>query len=334
MVGVRVFNDAAGHTPMAAYQKFSAPVALLLIGYLSMNAFFVSNSVPTVTQCERSPSSFSTLFAGERALDAVLLLGSLALHHPGAHVYISTDSKTYAWFLDHTKVLFRRLELHWTLALDRYDMSLGREKMTAAGTYSDFLMEKVVILETALVKHNDTLFLDADIVVLEPIYLPDNVYQLGVSPHFFLKSSEGSQYGIYNAGMLWTNQYSLGQAWRDATAVSHYFEQVAIEDLIKKYTYFEFGPRHNMGYWRFDMGPNDIQRNVYVDAINQKIMLRNSTVTTIHSHILTPYPFASGTRFSDAIVELIGLSQNADNQRIMKLIQWAKGGCVPTQMVL
>lgn len=84
------------------------------------------------------------------------------------HTSISTDSKTFEWFLDHTKVLFYRLHLHWTLALDKYDMSIGLEDMTAAGTYKDFLMENVLIMEKAVTNHNNTLFLDTDVVFFSP----------------------------------------------------------------------------------------------------------------------------------------------------------------------
>lgn len=285
----------------------------------------------------RRPSSYSTMFAGERAIDAVLFLTSLALHDPRAHVYISTNSDTYEWYLDHARVLFYHLNLHWTLALDKYDLRLGREEMTAAGTYTDFLMEKVVILEKALENHNDTLFLDADVVLLRPIFIPSSsVYQLGVSSHF-MKASEGSKYGFFNAGMLWTNQYSLGKAWREATAVSHYFEQAAIEDLIKLYPYFEFGPEHNIGFWRavhHEVSPDEFYRNLVLDNNTQEVLLENRTTSSIHSHILTRYPYESGNVFSETVVRLINTSTHPNYARIASVIQWVRRrGHATSQMV-
>lgn len=319
---------------------FVAIAALLLVCCFSKRMAWPKcgnrSSERVATLLPRQPSSYSTMFAGERAVDAVLLLSSLALYHPGAHVYITTNSKTYEWYLEHTRVLFYHLDLHWTLALDKYDLTLGREEMTAAGTYTNFLMEKVVILEEALRHHNDTLFLDADVVLLQPVYLPSAGVQLGVSSHF-MKASEGKKYGIYNAGVLWTNQYSMGQAWRDATAVTHYLEQAAIERLIELYPYFEFGPEHNAGFWRavhHEVSAEEFYRHLYFDSTTQKIMLHNKTLESVHSHILTKYSYDVGNAFSDAIVTMLNMSRDENHQRIARLIMWGKRGYRPLQMVL
>lgn len=283
------------------------------------------------------PSSYSTLFAGERGLDAVLFLASLSLHHPNAHVYISSDSHTYEWFLEHAKVLFLRLDLHWTLALNKYNMKLNRDDMEAANTWNDFMLEKVGVMEKALTHHNDTILLDADFVMLEPIYIPtDKPYQLGVSPHY-MKASQTQKFGRYNGGMLWTNQYGLGAFWRQASAVSYYYEQAAIEDLVKRYAFFEFGPEHNVGFWRpvhDEVNAKEFYRHLYFDAPTQKIKLRNTTVSTVHTHILTPYPYDVGNEFSDTFVNMIRLSEDPQYERIADVIGWGKNGCMPPQMVL
>lgn len=278
------------------------------------------------------------MFAGERGLDAVLFLASLAIHHPGSHVYISSDSITYEWYLEHAKTLFYRLDMHWTLAVDKYNMKQKREEMEAAQTWNEFMLEKVAIMEKALTHHNDTMLLDADFVLLEPIYLPsDAPYQLGVSPHY-MKASQTNKFGYYNGGMLWTNQFDLGSAWRKASAISRYFEQAAIEDLTKQYTsFFEFGPEHNVGFWRAvhdEVGPKEFYSHMYFDARTQTIMLRNDTVVTFHTHILSHYPWSVGNKFSELFVEMLRMSNNPKYELIAEIVQWAKGGCIPPQMVL
>jgi hypothetical protein len=291
----------------------------------------------------RLPSSYSTLFAGERGIDAVVFLTSLALHHPNAHVYISSDSDTYEWFLEHAKVLFYRLDLHWMLALDKYNLHQKREEMEAQNTWNDFMLEKVNVLEEALKHHNDTLLLDADFVLLEPIYLPADAsadhksnYQLGVSPHY-MKESECAKYGRYNGGMLWTNQFELGQVWRKFSAVSRYFEQAAIEDLAVKYTSFEFGPEHNLGFWRpvhNELGLKEFYTHFYFDDPTQSIMLRNQTIATVHTHILTTYPYDVGNDFSDIFVKMMAMSKRPVYERVSAVVRWAKNGCVPPQLAI
>jgi hypothetical protein len=287
---------------------------------------------------QRLPSSYSTLFAGERGLDAVLFLSSVALHHPGAHVYISSDSNTYEWFLEHAKVLFYRLNLHWSLALDKYNMRLKREEMEASNTWNDFMLEKVGVMETALRHHNDTMLLDADFVLLEPVFIPlaEAGFQVGASPHY-MKKSQADRFGLYNGGMLWTNQVGLGDVWRQASAVSRYYEQAAIEDLTRQYPYFEFGPEHNVGFWRAvhdDVGPKEFYSHLYFDAPTQMIKLRNQTVATFHTHVLTRYPWEVGNKFSEAFVSMLRMSRDLNYERIASVIQWANDGCIPPQMVV
>lgn len=276
------------------------------------------------------------MFGGEKGMDAIPLLASLAIQHADAHVYIATDTNTYEWYLDHAKALSRRLNLHWTLALDRYNMSLGRDAMTAAGVYKDFLMEKATIMELALKHHNDTLLFDADVVLLEPVYIrAGSDFQLGVSPHL-MKATESEKYGIYNAGMLWSNQASIGQAWRETTATSHYFEQAAIEDLVKEYRYFEFGPEHNLGYWRVLHGsdPELFFEGMKLDLKTQKLTLQTQRVASIHSHILTKYPWEGANEFTDAVLDLMSQSSDLVYHQILDVINWAKAGFVPSQLTL
>lgn len=323
-----------------------ALAVLLLIGLasigLSNSRLSASSSSTSLSQkdlaTERLPSSYSTLFAGERGIDALLFLASLSMHHPNAHVYISTDSNTYDWFLEHAKVLFYKLDLHWSLSLDKYDMRLKREDMEKKNTWNDFMLEKVSIMEKALGHHNDTILLDADFVLLEPIFLPADGegFQLGISPHY-MKASQERKYGRYNGGMLWTNQYDLGAFWREASAVSYYYEQAAIEDLAKRYRFFEFGPEHNVGFWRpvhDEISSKAFYSHLYFDMPTQKIRLRNRTVATFHTHILTLYPYDVGNKFSEVFVNMLRMSRNPVYEQISGIITWAKGGCIPPQMVL
>ena len=56
--------------------------------------------------------------------------------------------------------------------------------------------------------------------------------------------------GYYNGGMLWTKNKDIPNDWIFFTKKSRYFDQASIEDLAKKYSYFEFGENYNLQCWR------------------------------------------------------------------------------------
>ena len=96
---------------------------------------------------------------------------------------------------------------------------------------SDFQMMKAYAIDEALKYEKDTLFLDADIILLDVIDNIDNKKQLGLSP--YIKKSDTDRYGYYNGGVLWTNQKTVKNDWIKFTKTSRYFDQASIEDLAK-----------------------------------------------------------------------------------------------------
>lgn len=269
------------------------------------------------------PTSYSTMIAGSRVFDGAVLLWSIAFAHPKSRVFVASDSITHNWFQEHSPQLFHLLDLRWSFALDAYNLSMSRKQMEKAGTWGDFQMGKARIIEVALRDGNDTIFLDADVILLSPITLPKGALnaQLGVSPHYINSKTTG-QYGIYNGGMLWTNQYSLGQAWVNATRTSRFYDQAAIEDLVQRYVAFDFGEETNVGWWRPRFGAGgslSFKKHLRLDKMGY-LTYKNQTVTSLHAHFVTKD--CCSKDFADLITQVI--AQSPQYRNLLAAFAWAK----------
>lgn len=286
------------------------------------NDVAAASPADSLAPTERLVSSYSTLIAGARTVDGALFLWSVALAQPGARVYVATNKDTYAWYRDNVPGLFNHLDLRWTFAVDKYNLSMSREEMIKAKVWSDFQMEKAYVMEAALIENADTVYMDADTILTSPVVVPTAPeIQLGVSPHY-MKPEAGTKWGVYNGGMLWTNQYSVGEAWVKATKKSRYFDQAAIEDLVNEYVTFEFGEETNLGWWRSMHGVGGMPEFVKHVYLNEEGLLayKNRTVSSIHAHFVSEH--CCSKAFVNLITQIIVQSPRYRN--LVKLLWWAK----------
>jgi hypothetical protein len=220
------------------------------------------------------PSSFCTICTRPCLPELKGFLRSLALAHPGAKVYIMSDTvlqETYG------------LQVTWRIELQRYS-ALDRAQMEAMGIWAEFQMAKSRIMDVALQHEADTMFLDCDIIVLDKLEAPPPGYALGLSPGF-VRPDIVAKYGYYNGGMVWTNDKAMPSRWRVHTEKSRYYDQAALEDVAKDYSrVFEYGENYNVQTWRFVVG---VVPELY--AIPNKMMLHDKTVKFVHTHFNQPH---------------------------------------------
>jgi hypothetical protein len=230
------------------------------------------------------PSSFATICTSNCAFELTGLLLSLSVYHPNETIYILSDTKTKDIIDNITPK--PKLNMIWYVELDKYD-GMNRQIMEKNNLWSDFQMSKAIIIKKGLEKENDILFLDCDIIITNVIDDIDNTKDLGVSPQF-IKKVILDKYGVYNGGVLWTKHKQIPDDWIEFTKTSRFFDQASIEDLVKKYTYFEFGENYNLQSWRFihaDGGPEEIIS--YISSKNNDtIYYKNKPLKFIHTHFL------------------------------------------------
>jgi hypothetical protein len=237
---------------------------------------------PKNLELNAKPSSFSTICTSVCAHELIGLLLSLSIYHTNEKIYILADSKT-KYIIDNITPK-PKLKIIWFIELDEYD-NFDRTYMVHNNIWSKFQMNKANIIKKTLEFELDTLFLDSDIIITDTIENVNKFAELGLSPQF-INDFKVKETGYYNGGMLWTNNKSVPDDWNEFTKTSRYFDQASIEDLAKKYKYFEFDENYNLQCWRlyYSEDGKDKIKSYLTSVPNDKVYYKSKPLKFIHTH--------------------------------------------------
>ena len=230
-----------------------------------------------------APNSFCFIATQNVSFEAVGMLLSLSFYHPNSLVYGLVDSKTKEEIENSSPNI--RLNLKLFATLDKYS-NKTRQEMEKENIWTEFQMQKAEVIKFALVNSNDTLFLDSDIIFLNPINSIDKSKEIALSPHY-MKKSECDIWGFFNGGLLWTKNMNVPYDWIEFTKKSRFYDQASLEDLANKYDYQELGPEINFTPWRIIHLENDEERKKVIESINtnnNNINYNNEPLACFHTH--------------------------------------------------
>ena len=182
--------------------------------------------------------------------------------------------------------------------LDRYG-DVNRKRMTNQRGFiyktlwEDFMMEKATVMDLAFEKEESVFFFDSDICFMGKLpVIPENK-NIAVSQHM-IKPIDEDRYGKFNAGFLWTNDKTVPNRWREASKISRFYDQAALEDVIKPYNSEEiyyFPIQNNFGWWRMYQSTESVQniqkkwaifRNENIPTVG--IRVDGQPLLSIHTH--------------------------------------------------
>ena len=170
-------------------------------------------------------------------------------------IYIMTDDETSSYL---NKFNFSNADIDATLTSSYLrKLEQGSSKVTKKNDFhhAGMILSKMDCVSHAVGAYGNTLFIDADLVFLAKpdIDIQPNI-QLMLSPHYHSEErvEQNTEYGIYNAGYLWTDQPTLGDVWRDIYLnKSTFYEQQGMFHLMEHFDTSTFPKSHNIGFWRF-----------------------------------------------------------------------------------
>ena len=147
----------------------------------------------------------------------------------------------------------------------------------------------------------------------------DDSKDLGVSPQF-IREKYVNETGYYNGGMLWVKNKKIPQKWIEYTKTSRYHDQASIEELVKEFSYFEFGENYNLQSWRFELGlePRNVIES-HINIKNNKLFYKEQPLKFIHTHF-NDIRFKSFNSFM--VNKMIEARQAQVNARIAEMHLW------------
>lgn len=228
------------------------------------------------------PSSFCTMCTYTCYFEFIGLAYSLSIHHPGAKFYCMLDTKTKDELDNLT--LKPNLDIKVVVGLDKYT-GLNRQKMEQMNIIKEFWNNKADIMSYALDHEKDTIFLDSDVFIVNPINCIDHSKELGLSPHYIRKSNT-DEVGYYNGGCVWTKNKDVPLCWKKHTVNSRYVDQASLEDVAIDYKdlMFEFGEELNYMPWRVLLANNQEEVVKKININNNQLNIGNKPLVFLHTH--------------------------------------------------
>jgi len=205
-----------------------------------------------------TPSHIATLATKAAIDDLRILLKSLDFWNrepPTVYLFCDAAVKAILPSIGYTGEIVTKEALNSYTSLNRAQME--RLPGIRKNLFFDFVCEKLNLLDWVFstTRAKGVLFVDADICFLAPLFQIPKGTTLAVSPHNIREQDE-AKYGIYNAGMLWIKDSATVALWRSACDNSSFYEQIAIEEVVKKQgtTTYEIPLTENYGWWRLFQG--------------------------------------------------------------------------------
>jgi hypothetical protein len=128
----------------------------------------------------------------------------------------------------------------------------------------DAILWKMDVMEEAINLHDDSCFLDADIILLERLTGPHdcnlalslNLAEVGNSAMSAVSD------GMFNAGMIWSNSVEFPMWWRDnylRQGIKSFYEQGLLNTAHTIFRTGYFDLTHNYGFWRGPLGAREVK---------------------------------------------------------------------------
>jgi hypothetical protein len=218
----------------------------------------------------RKINSYSVVGNSRTKREIALLCYSIRNIHD-TPIYIMCDQEVHDYI---SQFQFSNIEIDPLLSPEYIrDLEVNTQKVTKKNDFhhAGFILAKMDCMNNAIDKYGDTLFVDADLVFIQnPERDIDLDMECMLSPHYHVedKLKENKEYGIYNAGYVWTNKKKFGDSWRDIYLNdSKFYEQEGMYHLMEYYDTATFPKTHNIGFWRFSKPWPDGKLKIYCDPL-------------------------------------------------------------------
>jgi len=248
--------------------------------------------------------SISTMTNINGKFDLSLLLMTLSKKHMDIPVFIACDTEIKQYFEKNNY----GLTLQFETCLDKYN-GMNRQQMEEKCIWIDFMLEKSTILQKAMTQYSNSLFLDADVCLLDELPNVDLSKDVILSRHYILEQNE-NKYGHFNGGYFFVNNIKFLDWFRTTSKTrSTFFEQQTLDYCHEEFKVGYFPIQNNFGWWRLFECDNPKERLNKFNVQNGQIYYDGQPLRSVHTHFEeTKQSYTS--EFNKLIITLLEKSQN------------------------
>jgi len=233
--------------------------------------------------------SFCFVATKEVKEEAAILIKSLReFHSQPVYIYCDKETKYFLSCLDlDLRGIFFRVETEEE-ALQKINQCTIVERKNDYHR-PECILRKMDCMDLALQNHDNTFFLDSDIIVVGPLgeEFDKNIF---LSPHYHKlgtpSSSRAIQYGFFNAGYVFCADANFPDFWRETyLSDSDFFEQECMNRICEKFDIGFFNELHNVGFWRDSYFLDDKIKSFHVHITQNENLESNLPLKSVNESL-------------------------------------------------
>jgi hypothetical protein len=252
----------------------------------------------------------------------LLLKYSLEQYH-SCQWYVSCDAFSHSQIKQFDNVDAKIL-------IDSDDCDHNSSDPTQQENFLKVILTKFDICKIAIEKHGGVLFLDSDMLFVNP--LEKKMLELFeiksldaiLSQHMTNNWKNEAYHGYYNVGMFYLRNVDLIDKWK-MMSVNHrslnmYYEQKPLEFVQRNFITANFPIYYNVGWWRFNER-DTLGRLDKLRLYDNIICFGTNKAVNFHLHLLKESQIHYGKFLMDRIFSMLGESGNKKYQALLQKFQ-------------
>jgi hypothetical protein len=237
--------------------------------------------------------------------------------------FLSCDQTAYDKFKD-----LENVECLNLIETDDCDHNIDDEEKK--DNWMKVMMTKFDACATAIKKHGHVLFLDSDMLFVNP--LEDEILELfdnknidaAVCQHMTNNWEVEAKHGLYNGGMFHIKSMDFLSAWvslsKDYKKYGFYFEQQPLEFVQRNFVSLNLPINYNIGWWRFN-SPSTQNRIHNLQIKDDSIWFGNRPAINFHVHTSRDLEYQNFGQFLvDKICDLMKKTNNSNYKILLELL--------------
>ncbi len=267
--------------------------------------------------------SFCFVATKEVKEEAAILIKSLReFHSQPVYIYCDKETKYFLSCLDlNLKSCHFKIEMEEEI-LQKINQNNVFERKNNYHR-PECILRKMDCMDFALQNHDNTFFLDSDIIVVGSL---EEKFDNGIflSPHYHKlgtpSSSKAIQYGFFNAGYVFCADANFPDFWRETFLNdSDFFEQECMNRICEKFDVGFFSELHNVGFWRETYHLNEKIKSFHVHVTQSANLESNLSLKSVNESL------------KHRVTKFLKESENESHQKIFKFIEKMDSGWGGTQ---